>query len=167
MPPEERIQAVCAMSVETWGVRRRARGLRVTQVGIGGAAAPGDATIVISAGLCGGLLADQAPGTVVIATSVSDETGATHGCDPQVAARLERAARSLGFPVVTGSLVSTSALVTGSGRDDWARRGHVAVDMEFGCRGGDRSPVRHGPRHSRHTAPRALARVGEPWARGP
>lgn len=131
MPPEERIQAVCAMSVETWGVRRRARGLRVTQVGIGGAAAPGDATIVISAGLCGGLLADQAPGTVVIATSVSDETGATHGCDPQVAARLERAARSLGFPVVTGSLVSTSALVTGSGRDDWARRGHVAVDMEL------------------------------------
>jgi hypothetical protein len=118
------------MSVEAWGVRRRAKGIRVAQVGIGGSAAPGDASIVISAGLCGGLLPDQAPGSVMIATSVSDETGATHACDPVVAARLERAARSLGFAVVTGSLISTSALVTGSGRSDWAGRGHVAVDME-------------------------------------
>ncbi|HUZ68383.1 MAG TPA: hypothetical protein VMU65_01605 [Candidatus Saccharimonadales bacterium] len=130
MPPDERVQAVCAMSIEAWGVRRRARGISITQVGIGGSAAPGDASIVISAGLCGGLLTDQAPGTVVIATTVSDETGATHDCDPTVAARLERAARSLGYPVVIGSLVSTSALVTGSGRGDWAGRGHVAVDME-------------------------------------
>ncbi|HVC05933.1 MAG TPA: hypothetical protein VND88_14755 [Candidatus Acidoferrales bacterium] len=130
MPPEERVQAVCAMSVEAWGVRRRARGIRVAEVGIGGTAAPGDASIVISAGLCGGLLPDQVPGTVMIATSVSDETGTTHGCDPVVAARLERAALSLGFPVVTGSLISTSAMVTGSGRGDWAGRGHVAVDME-------------------------------------
>jgi hypothetical protein len=130
MPRSERVQAVCAMGVEAWGVRRRARGIRVTQVGIGGSAAPGDASIVISAGLCGGLLPDQAPGSVMIATSVSDESGATHVCDADVAARLERAARSLGFPVVTGSLISTRALVTGSGRGDWARRGHVAVDME-------------------------------------
>jgi hypothetical protein len=130
MPPDERVQAVCAMSVEAWGVRRRARGIRVSQVGIGGSAAPGDATIVISAGLCGGLLPDQAPGSVMIATSVSDADGASHACDPMVAARLERAARSLGFPVVTGSLVSTSAMVTGTGRGYWVRRGHVAVDME-------------------------------------
>ena len=130
MPPRESVQAVCAMSVEAWGVRRRARGINVAQVGIGGSAAPGDASIIISAGLCGGLLPGQAPGTVVIATTVSDETGATHACDPIVAARLERAARSLGYLVISGSLVSTSALVTGSGRADWAGRGHVAVDME-------------------------------------
>lgn len=130
MPAEERVQAVCAMSVEAWGVRRRATGIQVVEVGIGGSAAPGDASIVISAGLCGGLLPDQAPGSVVIATGISDETGATHACDPVVAARLVRAARSLGFPVITGSLISTGAMVTGSGRGDWARRGHVAVDME-------------------------------------
>jgi phosphorylase superfamily protein len=126
----ERVQAICAMRVEAWGVRRRAKGIRIAEVGIGGSAAPGDASIVISAGLCGGLLPHQAPGSVVIATSIADEHGATHACDPDVAASLERAARSLGFPVITGSLVSTSALVTGSARGDWAGRGHVAVDME-------------------------------------
>jgi hypothetical protein len=130
MPPRERVQAVCAMGVEAWGVRRRARGIRVAQVGIGGTAPPGKASIVISAGLCGGLLPDQAPGSVMVATSVYDELGVIHACDPVIAARLERAARSLGFPVVSGSLISTRAMVTGSGRDDWARRGHVAVDME-------------------------------------
>jgi hypothetical protein len=126
----ERVLAVCAMGVEAWGVRSRARGVRVVKVGIGGTAPPGDASIVISAGLCGGLRAEQAPGTVVIATSVTDEAGATHVCDPPVAARLERAARSLGFPVVTGSLVSTAAMVTGAARGVWADRGHIAVDME-------------------------------------
>jgi hypothetical protein len=126
----ERVLAVCAMGVEAWGVRRRARDVRVVRVGIGGAVAPGNASIVISAGLCGGLLPGQAPGTVVVATSVSDEAGQTHSCDPLVAARLERAARSLGFPVAIGSLVSTSAMVTGANRGVWAARGHVAVDME-------------------------------------
>jgi Phosphorylase superfamily len=126
----ERVLAVCAMGVEAWGVRRRARGVRVVRVGIGGSAEPRGASIVISAGLCGGLLPDQVPGTVVIATSVSDESGRTHPCDPVVAARLERAARSLGFPVATGSLVSTSAMVTGANRGVWADRGHLAVDME-------------------------------------
>ncbi len=126
----ERVLAVCAMGVEAWGVRRRARGVRVVRVGIGGTTDPRGASIVISAGLCGGLLPDQAPGTVVIATSVSDEAGTAHPCDPEVATRLERAARSLGFPVATGSLVSTSAMVTGANRGVWAGRGHVAVDME-------------------------------------
>jgi hypothetical protein len=102
----------------------------VLRVGIGGAAAAGDALIVISAGVCGGLLPDQAPGTVVIGTSVSDESGTVHGCDPMVAVRLERAARSLGVPVVTGSVISTAAMVTGAARRPWADRGHVAVDME-------------------------------------
>jgi nucleoside phosphorylase len=76
------------------------------------------------------LLPDQAPGTVVIATSVSDETGAAHACDPALAIRLEQAARSLGMQVITGSLLSTPAMVTGPARALWAGRGHVAVDME-------------------------------------
>jgi 4-hydroxy-3-methylbut-2-en-1-yl diphosphate reductase len=130
MPADQRIVAVCAMGLEAWGVRRRAPGIRVLRVGIGGAAPAGDASIVISAGVCGGLLPDQAPGTVVIGTSVSDESGTIHACDPVIAARLERAARSLGVPVVTGSVVSTSAMVTGAARRAWADRGHVAVDME-------------------------------------
>jgi hypothetical protein len=130
MPPDPRILAICAMGVEAWGVRRRAPRLSVRQVGIGGAAGPGDAAIVISAGICGGLLPDHAPGTVVIATSVSDEAGATYPCDPALAMRLHRAATRLGLPVVAGSIVSTSAVVTGAGRTLWADRGHVAVDME-------------------------------------
>jgi hypothetical protein len=130
MPAEQGVVAVCAMGIEAWGVRRRAPGIRVLRVGIGGAAPAGDASIVISVGVCGGLLPCEAPGTVVIATSVSDETGTVHPCDPAVAVRLEQAARSLGVPVVTGSLVSTSAMVTGGARKLWADRGHVAVDME-------------------------------------
>ncbi len=132
MHPDGRVVAVCAMGMEAWGVRRRARGVRVVQVGIGGA--PPDSavadSIVISTGLCGGLTPEQIPGTVVIATAVADEHGTTYACDPQIVAALERATRSLGFPVVTGPLISTQAMVTGSDRAMWASRGHIAVDME-------------------------------------
>ena len=91
--------------------------------------------IVISAGLCGGLLPDQTPGTVVIPSVVADERGTTHACDPAVVAALERAAHYLRLPLAGGSLVSTAGMVTGPSRELWAERGHVAVDMEFGCRG--------------------------------
>jgi hypothetical protein len=130
MPPDQQVVAICATSLEAWGVRRRAPGIRVLTVGVGGSAPAGDATIVISAGVCGGLLPDQVPGTVVIATSVADEAGTTYPCDPALADQLERAARTLGLDVVTGSLVSTPAMVTGPARALWAGRGHVAVDME-------------------------------------
>ena len=132
MPPDRRVLAVCAMGMEAWGVRRRAHGVRVVKVGIGGAP-PGRAaqhSIVISTGLCGGLTPDQVPGMVVIATTVADERGATFACDPQVVAALQRATQSLGFPVVTGPVISTQAMVTGADRATWAARGHVAVDME-------------------------------------
>jgi hypothetical protein len=130
MPPEVPVHAICAMGVEAWGVRRRAPEVEVVQVGIGGrppAAMPG---IVISAGLCGGLLPEQTPGTVVIPTQVVDERGTTHACDPKVVAALEQAARYLRLPVASGSLVSTSGMVTGAARATWAGRGQIAVDME-------------------------------------
>jgi hypothetical protein len=130
MPPDAPVHAVCAMSVEAWGVRRRARHLRVVQVGIGGKPPSGMTGIVISAGLCGGLLPDQTPGTVVIPHHVVDEHGVSHACDPGVVAALERAADYLRLPVASGSLISTSAMVTGPERGTWAGRGHVAVDME-------------------------------------
>jgi len=47
-----------------------------------------------------------------------------------VVAALQRAAESVGFPVETGPVVSTPAMVTGSDRATWAARGHIAVDME-------------------------------------
>jgi hypothetical protein len=118
------------MGVEAWGVKRRARDVRVVQVGIGGSPPAGMSGIVISAGLCGGLLPDQMPGTVVIPTQVVDERGVRHACDPGVVAALERAARYLRLPTASGSLISTSGMVTGSARETWAGRGHIAVDME-------------------------------------
>jgi hypothetical protein len=130
MPPDTQVVAVCAMGVEAWGVRRRAGHIRVVQVGIGGRprmALPG---IVISAGLCGGLLPGQMPGTVVIPTQVTDEHGQIHTCDPAVVAALTQAARYLRYPIASGSMISTSAMVTGSERETWASRGQVAVDME-------------------------------------
>ena len=66
MPPDTRVVAVCAMGVEAWGVRRRAHHVRVMEVGIGGRPAAALPGIVISAGLCGGLMPGQVPGTVVI-----------------------------------------------------------------------------------------------------
>ena len=130
MRPDAPVHAVCAMSIEAWGVRRRARHLRVVRVGIGGKPPSGMTGIVISAGLCGGLLPDQTPGTVVIPRQVVDEHGVSHACDPGVVAALERAAAYLRLPVASGSLISTSAMVTGPERGTWAGRGHVAVDME-------------------------------------
>lgn len=130
MPPDRRVTAVCAMGVEAWGVRQRARDIRVLRVGIGGRPPRRLGGIVISAGLCGGLLPEQTPGMVVIATQVVDDNGATHVCDPAVVAALERAAEYLRLPVSSGSLLSASGMVTGPARAAWAGRGHVAVDME-------------------------------------
>jgi nucleoside phosphorylase len=139
MPPETRVQAVCAMGVEAWGVRRRARHVRVVQVGIGGRPQTALTGIVISAGLCGGLLPDQMPGTVVIPTEVADERGVIYTCDPGVVAALTHAAHYLRYPVTGGSMISTSAMVTGAGRETWASRGHVAVDMESAAVAGSSS----------------------------
>jgi nucleoside phosphorylase len=130
MPPDARVVAVCAMGIEAWGVRRRAHHVRVVEVGIGGRPAAALPGIVISAGLCGGLVPGQVPGTVVIPSEVVDEHGATHACDPGVVAALTKAALYLRYAVAGGSMVSTSAMVTGSGRETWANRGYVAVDME-------------------------------------
>ena len=130
MPPDAPVVAVCAMGVEAWGVRRKARHVRVLEVGIGGRPKMQLPGIVISAGLCGGLLPGQMPGTVVIPTQVVDEGGVVHPCDPGVVAALTQAARYLRFPVAGGSLISTAAMVTGPARATWASRGHVAVDME-------------------------------------
>ena len=63
-------------------------------------------------------------------SEVVDERGVTHACDPGVVAALTKAARYLRYPVAGGSMISTSAMVTGSGRETWASRGYVAVDME-------------------------------------
>jgi len=130
MPPEAPVHAICAMGVEAWGVRRRAPHLRVVRVGIGGRPPAGLPGIMISAGLCGGLLPEQTSGMVVIASQVVDEQGVTHACDPGVVGALEKAARYLRLPFTGGSLISTSGMVTGPDRGTWAGRGHVAVDME-------------------------------------
>ncbi len=130
MPPDRRVLAVCAMGVEAWGVRRRARDVRVLQVGIGGAAQPGAAPVVISAGLCGGLLPDQNQARWSSPPRWWTSQGTTHVCDPAVVASLVRAAGYLRLPMTEGSIITTTHVVTGPTRGMWAARGHVAVDME-------------------------------------
>jgi len=73
---------------------------------------------------------DQRPGTVVVASTVADEAGTLHTCDPGVVASLRHAAEGLGLPVATGAVVTTRAMVTGADRAAWAARGLIAVDME-------------------------------------
>ena len=167
MPPEDRVQAVCAMSVEAWGVRRRAKGIRVAEVGIGGSAAPGDASIVISAGLCGGLLPDQAPGSVMIATSVvrrdrGDACLRPGGRCPAGARRaiprIRGHHRLAHLDERAGHRIRTVRL--GGARPRGGGHG-------VGRCGRDGAALRHRSRHPRHPASRAVAGVGASGTRDP
>ena len=133
MPLRERdVTVAAAMGVEAWAVRRRAPGVWVQRVGIGARAwSGGFATpTVLSIGLAGGLRSGLTPGTVVVATSVASEQGATVHCDAAWVAGLTAAARRLGLDAVQAPVLTALHLVTRAERGRWARQGFAAVDME-------------------------------------
>jgi hypothetical protein len=122
-----------ATRLETRAARRELPGVTVVRAGVGlsGLRSPVRAEVLISVGLCGGLIAETEPGTVVIPTVIA------HGerravCDETWSDALTAAAFRLRVPVVRAPLVSTAVMVTGDERAGWAREGFAAVDMETG-----------------------------------
>jgi hypothetical protein len=66
-------------------------------------------------------------------------------CDEALRRALVDGARALGFNPETGPLLTAQALVIGSDRERWVRRGYVAADMETALlsrRGGRFATVR-------------------------
>ena len=126
------VTVVVAMRSEGRPVQRLVPGLRLIHAGIGLSSLGGApaTSVVISAGLAGGLDPALQSGTVVVPAEVAAEDGRRLRCDPAWSAALEAASRSLGFPTVTAPLLSAAALVTGPGRGPWFARGFAAVDME-------------------------------------
>ena len=87
---------------------------------------------VVVCGLAGALTPGLRPGTILIPERVGLPDGQVVRCDPALVHALTAAARALGFQPNTGPLLTARSLVVGTARDDWARRGFVAADMETG-----------------------------------
>ncbi len=87
---------------------------------------------VVVCGLAGALTPSLRPGTILVPAQVGLPDGRVMRCDPALVHALAAAARALGFQPDTGPLLTARSLVVGAARDDWARRGFVAADMETG-----------------------------------
>ncbi|HEU5393355.1 MAG TPA: hypothetical protein VFV36_01000 [Candidatus Methylomirabilis sp.] len=94
---------------------------------------PSSVTALLSVGLCGGLVARAAPGTVVVATAVEEADGGRRPCHAGWAALAGRAAAEAGIPVLGGPLLWSPRLL-GSAEEKRAAAatGAVATDMESG-----------------------------------
>jgi len=88
--------------------------------------------LVVTCGLAGGLRDGAGTGTLVVPERVSTPDGQAIRCDDEVRSAVLAVARGLGLAVDEGPLLTSSTLITGSERADWARRGFVAADMETG-----------------------------------
>ncbi len=129
-----RVTVFTATHLETWAARRcLPRGVPVRRVGIGlrGWRSPAAADF-ISCGLAGGLAEASAPGAIVIPEWVELSSGERLRCDAPLVEALVAAARALGHEPLTGPLVTTSSVVGGPARGEWASKGFVAADMETG-----------------------------------
>jgi 4-hydroxy-3-methylbut-2-en-1-yl diphosphate reductase len=125
---------LAATRVERNALRRELPGAVVTRTGMafshrGPSQTNGPAII---AGLAGGLAPHLQPGTVVIPGEVALPDGRRFRCNPAWTERLISAARSLGYTVERGPLLTADRLITGSARDEWSAHGFVAADMETG-----------------------------------
>jgi hypothetical protein len=127
------VTVACATSLEAHAARRELIGVRVVETGIGLKKLREElGDVVSSCGLAGGLRRETVGGTIIVPDWIRRPGGSTLYCDPELSAALLKAARDLGFQVLSGPLVTTTELVRGSERTRWANGGYAAVDMETG-----------------------------------
>jgi nucleoside phosphorylase len=124
---------IAATAVEYDALRRALPGARVVKTGVALSRLSEDlGDCVLSCGLAGGLGDDLPTGTVLIPREVGRPGGGTLHCDDELVEMLAEGARSLGIEPVFDPLVTTPAIVSGSERAEWLRRGYAGVDMETG-----------------------------------
>ena len=122
-----------ATRLEERAARRELRdaNVRVVRTGVGRGGTFDDT--VISCGLAGGIRHGVPSGTVVIPNEIMRPNGERVTCDPELTVHLRDAARTLGEDPVSDLLVTTTTLVRGSQRAEYAAHREVAgVDMESG-----------------------------------
>jgi hypothetical protein len=115
-------------------VRRAAPYVRVVETGVGLSRRTGAdlGDIVISCGIAGSLQRELRSGSVVLPDRVLRPDGEVLVCDEALVESLDAAARRLGLTPARGFLATTTNLVSGAERAQWAQRGYKAVDMETG-----------------------------------
>ncbi len=134
-----KVTFVAATALECKALRRELPNARIVQTGIAlerNREPLGQ--IVVSCGLAGGLRADLPAGTVLIPREVRRPSGETLHCDPELVDLLTRRARTLGVEPVSEPLLTSSEIVNGRARVQWATRGYAGVDMETGLLGAPR-----------------------------
>ncbi|HEU5424732.1 MAG TPA: hypothetical protein VFU72_14400 [Nitrolancea sp.] len=90
---------------------------------------PGDAPVVVC-GLAGALTDDLPSGCVLIPENVALPGGPPRDCDPELVAAFTTAARSLGYEVRSGPLVTVPVLASSEARARLTASGFAAADME-------------------------------------
>jgi hypothetical protein len=128
------VTVITATRLETWAVRRAVQGGSVVEAGVGLSRlrARDIGHAVVTCGLAGAVRRGLPTGSVVIPEKVLRPGGEWVSCDPSLVGDLVAAARALGLEPERGPLGTAMTVVRGDGRQSWAERGCVAVDMETG-----------------------------------
>ncbi|HZS87459.1 MAG TPA: hypothetical protein VFE42_08225 [Chloroflexota bacterium] len=128
------LQILAPTLLEYWAVRRVLPQSHVVRTGVALARWDGAAagSMLIVCGLAGALAAEVQPGTILVPEQAGLPDGRMMRCDAALVQALAEAARALAIPVETGPMLTAPALVTGTDREVWARRGFVGADMEAG-----------------------------------
>lgn len=132
------VQVLTPTFLERWAVRRRLPRVHPVWTGVrlarwSGARA---GSIVVVCGVAGALAPSLRPGCVLVPDWVGRPDGTALRCDAELTRALLEGAAALGYQPETGPLLTAPAIVTGSEREIWARRGYMAADMETGLLAG-------------------------------